>query len=75
MTSRRALHSTSPTALYSSTKTPDLPGQPTTPPRQRTVSGVSSQSEDEVGPIMFMEIGEEDKERLWSEMKRSLGVR
>lgn len=39
------------------------------------MSGVSSQSEDEVGPIMFMEIGEEDKERLWSEMKRSLGVR
>ncbi len=39
------------------------------------MSGVSSRSEDEVGPIMFMEIGEEDKERLWSEMKRSLGVR
>ncbi|ORY33960.1 ubiquitin-conjugating enzyme/RWD-like protein [Naematelia encephala] len=77
MTAQRSLHSTSRHTLYPNTAAPDqvVIGLPSTPPRQRTISGrslVGSQS-DEKG-IVFREIGEEEKERLWKGLKASLGV-
>ncbi|WWD17268.1 hypothetical protein CI109_101706 [Kwoniella shandongensis] len=69
MTSQRAVQSTSRSVLYP-TKYPQ-PASPTTPTRQRKISMDDSVSND-TGPIVFKELGEEGRERLWDNVKRSL---
>lgn len=75
MTSQRALHSTSRSALYPSAQ-PVLPPVPASPVRRghvRDVSVTSTASKVEEGPIVFREIGKEEQARLWDGLKRSLG--
>lgn len=75
MTSQRALHSTARSILFPTQEAGDKaePDVPSTLPKQRTISGLSSSSGDSNGPITFRELDEEERTRLWDELKQSLG--
>jgi len=76
MTSQRALHSASRFALYPSTQSNPLPvtPSPTTKGHTRDASAGSSIFKAEEGPINFRTISEEEREKLWRGLKKSLGV-
>ncbi|KAK1924212.1 ubiquitin-conjugating enzyme/RWD-like protein [Papiliotrema laurentii] len=75
MTAQRALHSASRSTLYpASYPLPPVPASPTSKSHARQTSVASSVSKGEEGPIVFRDIGEEERKRLREGMNRSLGL-